>query len=83
MSRNLLYGLIIGYCIVSSGNGMVSTFYHHEFLQFFDKTCNFFSNFLIFLIQVFPDPGAREHPKGFYNKLLTNFQRSRNSFSTF
>ena len=56
--------------MVSSGNGMVS-FQHHNFKHFL--TSSAFFKFLFFLIQVVPDPGARKHPKGFDNKLLTSF----------
>ena len=45
MSRNPLYGLIIGYCIVSSGNRMVSIFQHYEVLHFLTKLSNFFKVF--------------------------------------
>ena len=52
---------IIGYCIVSSGSGMVST---SRILAFFDKTFKFFQfiRHLFFSIHVFPDAGARKRP---------------------
>ena len=73
---------MIGYCIVSSGNGMVSTFYHQEFLHFLTKRSIFkFSLcFLFFLFPVFPDPGARKSPTGSDDKLLTNIYWPWNSF---
>ena len=81
---NLLQVLINCYCIVSSGNGMLSTFNITNFSVFFDKKCNFFKFFLkVFLIQASPDPGARKHPKRVENKVLTNFCWPWNSFSTF
>ena len=57
---------MIGYCIVSSGNGMVCGSKIFEF--FLTKRAIF-----IFPFQFFPDPEARKHPNSFDNKLLTNF----------
>ena len=82
---NLLQVLINCYCIVSSGNGMVSTFNITNFSVFFLTKSAIFSNFFLkfFLIQASPDPGARKHPKRFENKVLTNFCWPWNIFSTF
>ena len=54
---------IIGYCILSSGNGMVSTLKHHKFCIFWQNV-QIFSIFshLLFIIHVFPHAGARRHP---------------------
>ena len=49
MSSNPLYGLIIVYCAISSGNKMVLTFQNCEILLFFQKTCKFFEPFWKFL----------------------------------
>ena len=62
---------IIGYFVVSSGNGMVFNF--TNFTNFFDKT-SVFSNFLtlIVIIQVFQLQKAR-NLVGFANSFLQNF----------
>ena len=39
---NLLQGLIIGHCTVSSNNGLVFNIFMSRILEFFDKICNFF-----------------------------------------
>ena len=74
MSRNPLYCLIKQYCTVSSGNRMVSTFQHCEFLQFSEKNLQIFSRFLkIFVVQVYPASRAQEPPLGFDDRLLYSF----------
>ena len=42
--KKLLWGLLIGNCIVSSINGMVFNILMSRILAFFDKICNFFLN---------------------------------------
>ena len=75
MSRNPLYGLIIGYCTVSSGDRMVSTFQLREFLQLFEKNLQIFSRFLKIFVgfKVYPASRAKEPRLGFDNRLLYSF----------
>ena len=40
---------------------------------FLTKRAIFFKFFDIFIIQVYPDSGARKHPNGFDDNLMTNF----------
>ena len=67
--RNLLYGLTIGYCIISKCNGMLFKIWTPRILAFFkNKTCNFFdiychhSGFSV----------LQKSLLGFDNKLLEN-----------
>ena len=75
MSRKPLYGLIIGYCTVSSGNGMVSTFQLRELLQFLEKNLQIFSRFLKIFVgfQAYPASRDQEPPLGFNDRLLYRF----------
>ena len=67
--RNLLWGLTIGYCIVSKCYGMFFKISRPRILAFY-KTCKFFftSNVSIQFLQ--PN---RKSPLGFDNKLLEMF----------
>ena len=75
MSRNQLYGLIAGYCTVSIGNRMVSTFQLCEFLHSFEETCKFFHGFWKFLSDFrFTQPQEpKEQPLGIDYRLLYSF----------
>ena len=62
---------IIGYFIVSSGNGMVFNF--TNFTNFFDKTCSFQFSAINCHYSSFPAPGGKKSRLGFANSLQQNF----------
>ena len=75
VSRNLIWGLIIGYFIVYSGNGMVFNILTSQILPtFIDKTCSFsqFSDINCHYSS-FPAPACKKSRLGFTNSLLENF----------
>ena len=57
--------------MVSSGSGMVSTFKHHDFLQFFDKKVEFFSILTTFIFRYSRVSKRSVFPYQFFN--LINF----------
>ena len=75
MSKNPLYGLIIGHCTVSSGNRMVSTFQLCDFLQFLEKKLQIFSRFLKIFVgfQVYQASRDQEPPLRLDDRLLYSF----------
>ena len=75
MSKNPLYGLIIGHCTVSSGNRMVSTFQLREFFAIFGKKLQIFSRFLKIFVgfQVYQASKDQEPPLRFDDRLLYSF----------
>ena len=76
-SSRVWKGLMIDYCIVSCGNGMVFNFLPSWILAFFDKACNFFPFFwhLLSLFKFYESQGPENLISGWmtgYFKLPWN-----------